>query len=93
MLQDVSHLHPLSTNSRIKKKERDKKQEEYSRELHTIEKQGNKINWINNRNKQKIKEKSSKASLPLTFPNPPLIAFTKYLLGKVVDVFVLFQNN
>lgn len=43
--------------------------------------------------KQKIKEKYSKISLHLTFPNLPLTALIKYFLVNIFDLFVLFQNN
>ena len=43
--------------------------------------------------KPKIKEKYSKTSLHLTFPNLPLTALTKHFLVNIFDLFVLFQNN
>lgn len=43
--------------------------------------------------KQKIKEKYSKTSLHLTFPNLPLTALIKYFSVNIFNLFALFQNN
>lgn len=70
--------------------------EEHSRELHTTENQGHKINLINNR-KKKDKRINSQSITPSHLPNPSLHCTHQTLFGKsflcVWFYFVLFQNN
>lgn len=86
----INHLHPLSTKRRTRKG--NKTWEEYSRELHPIEKQGHKINLINsNRNKwTKDRIINSQSISSSHFPISPIIALTKYLLIKGMDVGFVF---
>lgn len=93
LLHNISHFYPLSTTAGFFKKRETRKRRNIPEIVISLRSKETRLTRLIDIKKQKIKEKYSKTSLHLTFPNLPFVALTKYFLVNIFDLFVLFQNN
>lgn len=78
----ATSIHCQQQQDLKKKKKADKKKEEYSRECHIIEKQGNKIDWTNRNKETKDKRKIFQNIPPSHFSKPSTHCTHQILFGK-----------